>query len=101
MLKISPQASERIQAFMTDRPSETIRIYLKPSLSGEQSLALTFDTPSEGDAVFTVDDLNYAVNQELLDRIKPIRIDFDGIGLQFSSRLGKDDGGCGCGCGGH
>lgn len=101
MLEISSPASARIHEFMTDRPTATLRIYLKPSLTERPSLGLTFDAPTDNDAIFTVDGLTYVVSQELLDRVQPIRIDFDSIGLRFSSRLDADDGGCGCGCGGH
>lgn len=101
MFGITPAASARIRDFMTDRQSAPIRIHIAPSLNDAPSLAMTFDSASDSDVVYKADGVTFLVDRKLLDDIGPIRIDCDAIGLRFSSRLTTDDGGCGCGCGGH
>ncbi|MFH1982415.1 MAG: HesB-like (seleno)protein [Pseudomonadota bacterium] len=101
MFEITPAASTRIREFMSGRQPEPIRIHVKPSITDGPSLAMRFDTQTDGDSVYVVDGLTYLVDRKLLEEIHPIRIDRDAIGLRFSSRLNADDEGCGCGCGGH
>jgi iron-sulfur cluster assembly protein len=101
MFEITPAAGARIRDFMADRQPAPIRIHIAPSLTDGPSLAMTFDSASGSDAVYEADGVTFLVDRKLLDDIGPIRIDCDAIGLRFSSRLTTDDGGCGCGCGGH
>lgn len=37
---------------------------------------MALDEPKEGDEVFEDDGLTYIVNRQLLDRVKPIRIEY-------------------------
>jgi selenocysteine lyase/cysteine desulfurase len=55
------------------------------------------DDPRESDVTITVGDLTFAINRDLLDKARPIRLDFVEFGgrkgLQLTSRLPA--GGCG------
>jgi len=46
-------------------------------------LGLVQDEPSEGDKVFTQEGITYVVNEDLFEKVKPIKVDF----ADFSSSL--------------
>jgi len=63
-------------------------------------LGLVQDEPSEDDEVFTQEGITYVVNKDLLEQVRPIKLDFidtpRGRGFFISSNLKKDCGSCGC-----
>jgi iron-sulfur cluster assembly protein len=65
-------------------------------------LGLVLDESGDDDTIFTEQGMTFMVNKDLLERVKPIKIDFVenpmGSGFQISSRL-KEDKSCGsCSC---
>lgn len=101
MFEVTPAALARLEAFMADQHADAIRIHVTPSLHAAPALALALDSARENDAVYTAGALTFLVDRNLMADIQPVRIDADTVGLRFSSRLATEDGGCGCGCGGH
>jgi Fe-S cluster assembly iron-binding protein IscA len=62
-------------------------------------LGLVLDEPGNEDKVFNLDGLTYIVNKDLLEQVKPIRVDYiqtpGGGGFSISSNL-KQGSGSGC-----
>jgi len=62
---------------------------------------MALDEPKDNDSVFDIDGFQYIVNNDLLEKAKPIKIDFQQIGFKIDSSLnfGPADGCAGCSCG--
>ena len=59
---------------------------------------MALDEPQENDEVYDIGSFKYVVDKELLEKAKPIKIDFMGNGFSITSSMVFDEGGCG-GCG--
>ncbi|ABC78819.1 hypothetical cytosolic protein [Syntrophus aciditrophicus SB] len=61
---------------------------------------MALDEPKENDTVFTEKDINFAIDRDLLEKAKPIRLDFveacGQSGFQLTSNLPEEGGGGGC-----
>jgi iron-sulfur cluster assembly protein len=62
---------------------------------------MALDEPQENDFTYTDRGVTLAIAKDLLEQVKPIRVDYveseDGSGFQLSSSLAKSDG-CGSSC---
>jgi iron-sulfur cluster assembly protein len=62
---------------------------------------MALDEPQEADVTYTEDDVTFAIDKDLFERVKPIRVDFvespEGSGFHLSSSLATG-GGCGSSC---
>ena len=98
MLEVSERASEEIKKqFLEGRVgSQSIRIMMTDGGWKGPYLGLAFDEARENDHVFTKRDVTFLVEKALLDRVKPIRIDYvEGIlgsGFTLKSELMKGEG---------
>lgn len=95
---------------VTKKAADTIKEYLKSQEAvsairiitqigwGAPVLALALDEPKENDFIFTEQDITFAIDKELLEEAKPIRLDYveagERSGFQFTSSLPVGD--CGC-----
>jgi Fe-S cluster assembly iron-binding protein IscA len=63
-------------------------------------LGLVQDEPKEDDKVFDQEGITYVVNKDLLEKVKPIKVDFidtpTGRGFCIFSSLTKECGSCSC-----
>jgi len=60
---------------------------------------MALDEPQENDEVYDIGPFKYVVDKELLEKAKPIKIDFMGNGFSItSSMVFESESGCG-GCG--
>jgi iron-sulfur cluster assembly protein len=61
---------------------------------------MVLDEPEEDDIVFVLEDITYAINKNLFERAKPIKVDFierfGGGGLFIFSNLGQESGSSCC-----
>ena len=58
---------------------------------------MALDEPQENDEVYDIGSFKYVVDKELLEKAKPIKIDFMGNGFSITSSM-VFEGGCGsCG----
>jgi hypothetical protein len=58
---------------------------------------MALDEPRDSDQVFKIDNFQYIVDKEFLEKAKPIKVDFLHIGFQITSSI-KLGSGCGDGC---
>jgi len=76
MFEVSEKAAEIIKDMFRDQEKiPSIRVTIEGGWAGP-SLGLVLDEPGEDDRVFTLEDITYAVNKDLYERVKPIKIDF-------------------------
>jgi Fe-S cluster assembly iron-binding protein IscA len=64
---------------------------------------MALDEPQDNDVTYTDHEVTFAIEKDLFEKVKPIRVDFvesaEGSGFQLASSL-ETGGGCGpsCGC---
>ena len=103
MFEITEKAGEMVKEALKDKdPIPSIRvIYNEEGWSGP-SLGLVLDESGNDDTIFTEQGITFMVNKDLLERAKPIKIDFVdtpmGSGFHISSSLQgeKSCGSCSC-----
>jgi len=103
MFEITEKAVEMVKEALKDKDSiPSIRvIYNEDGWSGP-SLGLVLDESGNDDTIFTEQGITFMVNKYLLERVKPIKIDFVdtpvGSGFHISSSLPEDKscGSCSC-----
>ena len=61
---------------------------------------MALDEPKENDSVFDVDGFQYLVDKDLLEKAKPIKVDYLNIGFKIDSGMdfGAASGCAGCSC---
>jgi iron-sulfur cluster assembly protein len=61
---------------------------------------MALDEPKDDDSVFDIEGFQYLVNNDLLEKAKPIKVDFQQVGFKIDSGLvfDKTDGCAGCSC---
>ena len=61
---------------------------------------MALDEPKDTDDVFDVDGFQYLVDKEFMEQVKPIKVDFSGLGFKLDCGydFGAAAGGC-AGCG--
>jgi len=75
ILEVTEKADKAIRQFLENRTgSSTIRILRQNALG--PGLAMVFDEPEENDLTVTVRSIPFSINRDLLDKARPIRIDF-------------------------
>jgi len=96
-LEVTEKADEMIKQFLKNQTGPgTIKILRQNALG--PGLALALDEPKENDVTITVRDLAFAIDQDLLEKARPIRLDFVEVGGQKGFQLisSLPTGGCGC-----
>jgi len=60
---------------------------------------MALDEPADSDDQYTVDGFKYIVDRELLEKAKPIKVDFKGMGFKLDCGIdfGARGGCAGCG----
>ena len=103
MVKISPEASERIRQFLEGREgNQSIRILMTEGGWRGPYLVMALDDQKEDDEVIAEGGATFLVEKSLLERVKPIRIGYThstlGSGFTIDSELMKDMKGVNVGC---
>jgi Fe-S cluster assembly iron-binding protein IscA len=98
MLTVTDAAQDQVAKFFEDKEAQPIRVYLAQGCSGP-SLALGLDEVKDGDENYEFNGVNYVIEKDLLEKVQPVSIDFNGtFGFSVDSSLPKPTGGCsGCG----
>jgi hypothetical protein len=62
---------------------------------------MALDEPKDDDSVFDVDGFQYIVNNYLMEKAKPIKVDFLNVGFKIDCGIdfGSASGCAGCSCG--
>lgn len=101
MFEVTDKASEMIRELLAGReePVSAIRIIVSEGGWSGATVGMALDEPEENDEKFEKDGLSFVINKQLLEDIKPVKVDFletdNGSGFYISSGLS----GCGtCSC---
>ena len=102
MFEVTPKAHEMVKEFLKDREDiPPIRIVLSQGGWSGPSLGMALDELRDEDEVFDQGDIKYVVDKNLLDQVKPIKVDYVnsamGSGFSITSNMAMG-GGCGSGC---
>jgi iron-sulfur cluster assembly protein len=54
---------------------------------------MALDEPKDDDTVYELDGFKYIIRKTLLDRVRPVKVDFSSIGFRITSSM---DRGAGC-----
>ena len=103
MFEVTQEASSRIKEFLKDQKDpRPIRVLVTDGGWRGAYLVMAQDDQKEGDEVFVDRDVKYVVEKGLLERAKPIRIDYVtsafGGGYILDSQLLKGKEGLFSGC---
>lgn len=61
---------------------------------------MALDEPRDGDLTEEIDGFTYLINEDFMEKVKPIKVDFMDIGFKLSCNADFKAGGGGCsGCG--
>jgi len=103
MLTVTDKASEVIKDFLKDKkPGVSIRVFLNMGCSGPSLVMALDENRREADEVISVDLTTFVIEKDLLNRVKPINIDFittpQGAGFKLTSSLPEGQGCGSCSC---
>ncbi len=91
MFEVTEKASEMIKKFLEEQPeSQPIRILKTEGGWKGPYLVLATDERKEADQVFTEKGITFVIDKELLDRSKPISIDYVESTLGSGYRIKSD-----------
>ena len=101
MFEVTEKASEMIKEFLKDRDMVPhIRILLSSGGWSGPSLGMVLDEPNDNDEVFDDNGLSYIIDKGLLEKAKPIRVDYvnsafgSGFAINSSLQMGAACGSC-------
>ena len=101
MIEVTESASKQIAEYFKDKEIAPVRIFLNSGGWGGPSLAMALDEPKESDDVYEIDGFKYIVDQEFMEKVQPIKVDFTEMGFKLDCETDFGAGaGAGCsGCG--
>ncbi|MBP3731065.1 MAG: IscA/HesB family protein [Mailhella sp.] len=102
MFSISQTAVSELNAFFSDRPKSSIRIYLAPGGCSGPRLSLALDEPGEDDSVLTDSGYDFCMSKSLLEQVGGVSIDATPMGFLVTPEIAlpQTGGGCCAGCAG-
>lgn len=101
MVTVTQPAKAQLDSYFAENEKAPIRVFLASGGCSGPRLTLALDEPKDSDDVFQVDGYSIVVDKELLEKAKPLTIDFACAGFSVDSSLELGGGGCGgCSCSG-
>jgi len=98
MVTVTQPAKAQLDAYFAENQKAPIRVFLSSGSCSGPRLTLALDEPKDSDDVFEVEGYSIVVDKELLEKAKPLSIDFACSGFSIDSSLELGGGGCGGGC---
>ena len=91
MLEVTKTATDKIAEYFIDREISPIRVFLQAEECAPSSLALDVDEPRDTDTVFDIDGFQFIVDEDLMVKAAPIKVDYTRSGFQFDCSLDFED----------
>lgn len=98
MFEVTPKAVENLKNYLQENKVESdVRIALMQGGCSGASLGMALDTAGAGDKTFTEDEINFIVEESLLESCGDIKVDFVDAGYRsgFAITSTNPIGGCG------
>lgn len=96
VLELSAIAKEKLDEYFSDKPKQSIRIYLAAGGCSGPKLALALDDKKDDDDLLEAEGYQFVIQRELLAQAAPLSINANCCGFSIASSL-KLSGGCGDG----
>jgi Fe-S cluster assembly iron-binding protein IscA len=98
MIEVTDRAKQFLQGYLNDKPKSPIRIFVRLGGCGIRTFGVALEEPQKNDAVFEIDGYTFIINRKLLQKVQPIRVDSNGMGLRLMGTGIQTQSGCGnCG----
>ena len=97
MVEVTKSATEQIAEYFKGKEVSPIRIFLNAGGLGGPALAMALDESKDTDHVFDIDGFKYIVDKEFMEKTKPIKIDFSGMGFKLDCGIAFESGCSSCG----
>jgi Fe-S cluster assembly iron-binding protein IscA len=105
MVNVTEPAKAQLDAYFAENEKTPIRIFLSSGGCSGPRLALALDEAKDSDEVHDASGYSFVVDKELMEKAKPLSVDFSGCGFAIDSSLELGGGGgcsgCACSGGGH
>jgi Fe-S cluster assembly iron-binding protein IscA len=99
MFKVTDAAQTEIAAYFADKELKPLRVFLHPGGCGGPQLLMSIDEKKEGDKIFTINKIDFLIEEKLLEDVNPVEIDYVETGFTINSSLKVETGGCSGCCG--
>lgn len=99
MIEVTPRATQLVAEHFRDKKKKRpIRLFVKLGGCGIRSFGIALEKPTESDVVFAIDGFEYVIDKNLLEKVRPVKVDSDGFGFRISGSGVAPQHGCGnCG----
>lgn len=98
MIEVTEMATKLMREYFKGKPKSPVRIYVNLGGCGIRTFGVALEDPKKNDEIFKIDGFTYIINRKLLEKVKPVRIDSDGVGFRMSGTGIQTQTGCGnCG----
>jgi iron-sulfur cluster assembly protein len=98
MIEITPRAMVLLKDYFRNKKNKPVRIYVKTGGCGIRTFGISIEKPQRNDVVTPVNGFTFIINKELLEKVKPVKIDADSISFRISGNGIEPNSGCGA-CG--
>jgi iron-sulfur cluster assembly protein len=97
MLEVTQAATAQVAEYFSGQNPTPIRIFLNQGGWAGPGLAMALDEPKDTDQVYTIDGFTYLVDNDLLEKAKPIKVDFSVMGFKLDCAMdfGSSKSACG------
>jgi len=99
MFNVTDSAKVEVAAYFSDKEVKPIRLFVQSGGCSGSSLVMAVDEKKDGDKIFSIDGIDYLIEEALFSEVQPIEIDFKETGFTINSSFVPEGGGC-CGCSG-
>jgi iron-sulfur cluster assembly protein len=96
MLEVTKVAIDELTEYFKNKERKPIRIFLNSGGWGGPRLAMVLDEPKDTDTVFDIDGFTFIVDEALLIKAAPIKVNFAHFGFQLDCALEFDEGCTAC-----
>lgn len=98
MIEITPRAISLLNDFFKNKKINPVRLYVKAGGCGIRTFGISMEKPKKNDVMTSVNGFTFIIDKELLEKVKPIKIDADSISFRISGNGIEPNSGCGA-CG--
>ena len=93
MVEVTNAATMQIAEYFKDREVSPVRIFLDEGGWGGPSFGLALDELRDTDVAYDIDGFTYVADKNFIEKVQPIKIDFNYFGFKITSEMDLG-GGC-------